>query len=155
MAVARDTLTIQRLGFGGRVVAFCIALGGATPLAVASMLTPAAAGLGTHQALGLPACGWASMSGVPCPSCGMTTAFAWAARGDLLSSLIAQPMGMLLAVGSSMAVVAGVWAAVTGAQIQRPLGSVLLHRRVGWALLVVFLASWGWKIWAFKAGVHP
>lgn len=155
MAVARDTLTNPRLGVGGRALAFGVALVAAAPLAVASVLTPASAGLGTHEALGLPACGWATMSGVPCPSCGMTTAFAWAARGDLLSSLIAQPMGMLLAVGSSMAVVAGVWAAVTGAQIQRPLGSVLLHRRVGWGLLVVFLAAWGWKIWAFKAGVHP
>ena len=93
--------------------------------------------------------------GVPCPSCGMTTSFAWAMEGDLLASLIAQPMGMLLALASAMVVIGGLWAAITGAQIHRPLGDVLLRGRVGWSLLVLWLVAWAWKIWAFKAGVTP
>ena len=136
-------------------MAVAIAAAAATPLVIARGLEPASAGIGTHEALGLPPCGWAATMGVPCPSCGMTTSFAWAMEGDLLASLIAQPMGMLLALASAMVVIGGLWAAITGAQIHRPLGDVLLRGRVGWSLLVLWLVAWAWKIWAFKAGVTP
>jgi len=37
---------------------------------------------GTHRQLGLPACAIKSLTGVGCPSCGMTTTFALLAHGD-------------------------------------------------------------------------
>ena len=136
-------------------MALLIAAGGAAPLVIASMLTPAAQGMGTHTSMGLPACGFATMANIPCPTCGMTTAFTWAARGDMLSSFIAQPLGMVLALAAAMTVVAGLWASVTGAAIQRPLGAVFLRPLVGWSLLLLLLVAWGWKIWAWQAGVTP
>jgi hypothetical protein len=38
---------------------------------------------GTHRQLGLPACGFHSITGRGCPSCGMTTTFALLVHGDL------------------------------------------------------------------------
>lgn len=38
---------------------------------------------GTHRQLGLPACGFHSLTGHGCPSCGMTTTFSLLTRGDL------------------------------------------------------------------------
>lgn len=54
---------------------------------VAAMLDPYdAAGRprthGTHHQLGLPPCGLMTLTGVGCPSCGMTTAFSLLAHGD-------------------------------------------------------------------------
>jgi hypothetical protein len=53
--------------------------------------------LGTHQRLGLPPCTFYALTGLPCPSCGMTTSFALLVRGDLGSSLKANAVGTLLA----------------------------------------------------------
>jgi hypothetical protein len=52
----------------------------------------------THRQLGLPPCTFYMMTGLPCPSCGMTTSFALFVRGDLWNSLRANAVGTLLAV---------------------------------------------------------
>ena len=72
-------------------------LGGALAvLVLARWLTPHPAGLGTHEQLGLPPCGVYAWLGLPCPACGLTTAFAHLARGEVMSSLEAQPLGLPL-----------------------------------------------------------
>ncbi len=139
----------------GRCIAVLIAVAAATPLAIASTLTPATQGMGTHTALGLPPCGWAVASGMPCPSCGMTTSFTWAAHGDLWASFVTQPMGFVLALASAMTALVCLWAACTGARVQGPAEAILLRPVVGWSALVFFLAAWGWKIWAVQAGITP
>jgi hypothetical protein len=53
--------------------------------------------LETHLQIGLPPCSFRSLTGVPCPSCGMTTSFALLVRGDLENSLRANAVGTLLA----------------------------------------------------------
>ncbi|MFM7108780.1 MAG: DUF2752 domain-containing protein [Planctomycetaceae bacterium] len=70
-----------------RRLAVGFALLGVAVLCVAAILDPYdAAGRprthGTHRQLGLPACTLKSLTGVGCPSCGMTTAFALLAHGD-------------------------------------------------------------------------
>jgi hypothetical protein len=52
----------------------------------------------THLQMGLPPCTFRLMTGVPCPSCGMTTSFALLVRGDLGNSLRANAVGTLLAI---------------------------------------------------------
>jgi hypothetical protein len=51
----------------------------------------------THRQLGLPPCTFRFATGVPCPSCGMTTSFALLIRGDVWNSLRANAAGTLLA----------------------------------------------------------
>ena len=65
--------------------------------AVALQLRPDPRGHGTHQQLGLPACGFRLVTGYPCPGCGMTTSFACFVRGDFAASAEANPAGLLLA----------------------------------------------------------
>ena len=51
-------------------------------LAVAGSLQPSPAGLGTHEQLGLPSCTFRWLFGMRCPSCGMTTSWSHAMRGQ-------------------------------------------------------------------------
>jgi hypothetical protein len=52
----------------------------------------------THRQLNLPPCAFRTATGLPCPSCGMTTSFALLVRGDVINSLRANAVGTLLAV---------------------------------------------------------
>jgi hypothetical protein len=51
----------------------------------------------THRQLGLPPCSFKTMTGLPCPSCGMTTSFSLLMHGDIWNSLQANAVGTLLA----------------------------------------------------------
>jgi hypothetical protein len=62
--------------------------------ALAAWLRPDASGIGTHMELGLPPCGFYVVFHKPCPSCGMTTAFAWIMHGHPVRALQAQPAGV-------------------------------------------------------------
>jgi hypothetical protein len=53
--------------------------------------------LETHTQMGLPPCTFKTVTGLPCPSCGMTTSFALLMHGDVWNSLKANAVGTLLA----------------------------------------------------------
>jgi Na+/melibiose symporter-like transporter len=118
-------------------------------LAVAAYLTPSGTGVGTHEQLGLPSCGWVIFMEVPCPTCGMTTAFSHAARGDLIASFAAQPLGCVLAVSTAVALLISLLVMVTGAPLARPLGA-LWGRRTGWWIAAAVLAAWIYKLLSFR-----
>lgn len=73
------------------------ALGLVAVFVVACRLRPDPRGFGTHTQLGLPSCAFKVVTGTPCPTCGMTTSFAWFVRGRLDRSWRANPAGSLLA----------------------------------------------------------
>jgi hypothetical protein len=79
-----------------------IALGLVAVFAIAFCLDPYRGGqtwrMETHTQLGLPPCTFKTLTGLPCPSCGMTTSFALLVRGDLWHSLQANWVGTILAV---------------------------------------------------------
>ena len=79
-----------------------IALGLVGVFGVAAWLNPyeedgSARRLETHLQLGLPPCTFRVLTGLPCPSCGMTTSFSLLMHGDLENSLRANAVGTLLA----------------------------------------------------------
>jgi hypothetical protein len=75
-------------------------------LATAIFLHPDGRNYGTHQQLGLPPCSFYCLFGVPCPTCGMTTAWAHLMHGGVLASLRTNAGGTLLAL---LAIAAAPW----------------------------------------------
>lgn len=84
-----------------RITLLAFAVVFAVVLVIAVRLNPYQGGQtltqATHRQLGLPACSFYSMTGIPCPSCGMTTSFALLVRGDVISSMRANWVGTSLA----------------------------------------------------------
>ena len=116
-----------------------------TVLGVAAWLRPDPTGHGTHTQLGLPPCGMMVNTGIPCPSCGMTTAFAFAIRGNVIESLRAQPFGTLLFLGTVLVALAAPVALVR----RIPVLARMDGARPVLALKVVallFALAWAWKI---------
>ncbi len=132
-----------------RLIGTAVAICAAGILGLAAWLEPSPTGLGTHSQLAMPPCGWIVMVDVPCPTCGMTTAFAHAANGNLLWALWVQPMGGVLAVGVAMALLVGAYTAATGSRV-----AVLLSRlwggRAAWALGLGLGGAWLYKILIYK-----
>jgi hypothetical protein len=129
---------------GERVAAAVIASGLLAVLIIAARLEPDPSGSGTHAQLGLPACGWAMSLNQPCPTCGMTTAFALAADARPWDSFKAQPMGFALAVGSAAGFWLALYVAATGSHLGRRCARMLRPRWL-WAGAGLFLASWAYK----------
>jgi hypothetical protein len=95
-----------------RVALGLLAIGLLAPSLVASRLTPDRLGYGTHRQLGLPPCGFLTQLKIRCPTCGMTTAWSHAVRGEWTSAASASAAGTLLA---ALTWVGAAWAAVTAA----------------------------------------
>lgn len=138
-ALAADAVRRRRLA---ALLAFA-ASGGL--LLVAWFLKPSSEGFGTHRALGLPACTWPDRFGVPCPSCGMTTSFALAAKGRIVESFLAQPMGCALALATGMAAVGSLWTLASGRTVV-PVFSRAWNSRTAWLFGLAVLLAWGYKI---------
>lgn len=122
------------------VVAGCVAI-----LGVAAWIDPNPGGVGTHRQLGFGACGFLLTTGLPCPTCGMTTSFAHTVRGQLFSAFWSQPAGALLALLTAGLALLGVVVAITGRRLE-----VNWYRinpmRVMVGCIVIFLGSWVFKI---------
>jgi hypothetical protein len=133
-----------------RIVGAVVAIAAAGILGVAAWLEPSPTGLGTHsQIMAMPPCGWIAMLDVPCPTCGMTTAFAFAAEGNLAAAAWAQPFGAALAVAVAVALVVGAYTALTGSRVA-VLFTRLWGRRAAWGLGLGLGAAWVYKVLVYK-----
>ncbi|MGE5612468.1 MAG: DUF2752 domain-containing protein [Bacillota bacterium] len=131
-----------------RLAALAVALGCLAVLATALILPPSPGGVGTHRGLGLDACSLLVRTGVPCPTCGMTTSFSYFVRGQVLASLYVQPMATVLAFLAALTFWAGLYVAMTGRPGHRLLRSVL-PRYYLIPLFTLAVLAWVWKI-----GIH-
>ena len=123
-----------------RLRGLLIALVGASVVTTAAWLLPRPSGYGTHRQLGLPSCSFLVRRGYPCPGCGMTTAFAAMAHGQVAQALRAQPFGTLL-----FAAVAAMGAveALSGRDI---LGRFRPKMWWLWVALAGWLVGWAVKV---------
>lgn len=128
-----------------RLIAAGVAAGCATVLVAAASLTPDPRGQGTHEQLGLPPCTMVMFTGYPCPTCGMTTAFAYAVRGRFIAAFSAQPAGLAIALGVMAAFGLSGGTLVTGR-----VWAVNWYRvtpgRIALVVVLVVLAAWGYKL---------
>ncbi|HVU64090.1 MAG TPA: DUF2752 domain-containing protein [Phycisphaerales bacterium] len=140
------TRPVLRASIGTRLLAAFLGLIALSVLILAARLVPDPRGMGTHQQLDLPPCGWLLATGYPCPTCGMTTAFSNAAHARARASFEAQPFGALFAIATAIFF----WGAMHVAVFASNLGRVferLLAPRYLWPGLILFLAAWGYKAW--------
>ena len=79
-----------------RLTGLTLALPTGAVLGTALWLQAYPAGVGTHRQLGLGGCTVLTLTGYPCPMCGMTTTFTHMAHLQILDALKTQPFGVLL-----------------------------------------------------------
>lgn len=136
-----------------RIFSFGISFGCLTLFYISAKLVPDGRGIGTHEQLGLPACGFVQIFGMPCPSCGFTTSFALFVRFRWWESFWNQPAGFAIALAAVMVAWVGLYEAVTGRPAHRLFGRYVTARGVFGAALFVLLA-WAWKIALVKVMHH-
>lgn len=123
--------------FAGFVLLGCLAV-----LAVAVYVDPE----GPPSQLGGP-CGMLVTTGLPCPTCGMTTAFAYTVRGRWLRAAWAQPAGFVFALGTIGLAVVAVGVLIRGRWPRIGVG-LIRPDRLFLGLLVLLLGAWAFKICA-------
>jgi hypothetical protein len=111
-AIYARAQSLDRLSLPSRLGALAISLSCLAVLLVAAKLQPSPNGLGSPRQLGLQECQFESRTGLPCPTCGMTTSFAHFVRGQIPASLWVQPMGTLIALLTTMAFWAALYIAI-------------------------------------------
>jgi hypothetical protein len=135
-----------------RLLSFLFLAASIAVVVTAAALDPDPRGVGTHEQIGLPPCGFLRDHGVPCLSCGMTTAFSAMAHADPALAVRANPFGSLLFLVVLLAPLHFARTLVSGAdplQILRtrratiilPLSGVLLL--VNWGVMVLIARARG------------
>jgi hypothetical protein len=129
----------------GRFVWALLGAGCASVVSLSAWLQPSANGYGTHRQLGLPPCEFGSMTGIPCPGCGLTTSFAHMAHGHVISGFVAHLMGPPLFLMVLFVALYAPYAIVK----KRPLVTLLDARPS--APWLVLTSSLGLLTWALRA----
>jgi len=125
-------------------VAYRLALAGFALLVLVLLMTarvlePDPRGYGTHEQLGLTACYFQVTTGLPCPTCGATTAWSHVLRGNLAQAVAVNLGGALSCAAALVGVPWLLLAATLGRwPVIQPQFRPLLILATAW-LLVVFL----------------
>ena len=96
-------------------------------------------------------CAMITLTGQPCPSCGMTRSFAWAARFAFQQSFLYNPAGMVLFWGITAGGAVGAMRLVRrNPNLWSPSGNVVLAAVLVWTL-GLYLLPWLLRV----AGINP
>lgn len=136
-----------------RGVGLVLALPSWTVLSIAHWLQPDPAGFGTHRQLGLAGCTVMTLTGWPCPMCGMTTTFSHLAHGEILAGALNQPFGVVLFSMTALAAVVGAIDLIGGqGAYKRVLRWIKPYeQRIAAGLLFGLVGGWIWKM----VEMHP
>jgi Protein of unknown function (DUF2752) len=112
-------------------------------------LHPDPRGIGTHEQLGMEPCGWAQgPDGIPCPTCGVTTAACQLVHLHPIDAVVTQPFGAALALaGLALAGTAAFCLARQKSFLD--LIAWLPYGTIAVGFTVLLLASWLYKYWTF------
>ncbi len=133
-----------------RTIAGAVALAASLCVGALAPLQPDARGHGTHEQLGWDACGWPIQYGIPCPTCGCTTAACLLVHGRVFAALAAQPFGAVLAAFGLVLGVHGALCLLRGRSFVDLLVRLPFWRLLGGAFVLMLLA-WGYKYLMWEA----
>jgi len=127
-----------------RLVAVLFAAAATVALIVLLPLSPDGRGYDTHTQLGLEPCGWPAVHGIPCPTCGCTTAACHLVHGSVISAFVTQPFGAALALVGLLLGVHALYCLVRGRSfldllVRVPAAKILI------VAVALFFAAWGYK----------
>ena len=142
----RVVVPIRNGASTGRLVHAAIAVGLCMTLLLSWWLKPDPRGVGTHEQLLLLPCNFYRLTELPCPFCGMTTAFAHMARGQVAEALLAQPMGAVGFVACLLSLLIVTGAAVTGKDALSHFSRLIWNTRLSWVVGGMLAAAWIFKI---------
>ena len=114
-------------------------------LAVARWLKPALIGYGTHTQLGLPPCNFLLLTHLPCPSCGLTTSFAWAIRLQFGKAFSANPFGILAFLGTVSLIPTSIFLLWRRISFRRITENAHFTKAV-YAATALYFVSWAYKL---------
>lgn len=136
-----------------RLFSLGLAAGSGSVLGIAAWLTPDPRGYATHTQLGLGSCTFLTLTGYPCPMCGMTTTFALFAHIHPLDALLNQPFGLVM-----FGLTLGAFSISLAELLQpRDRWSRLLHKlapyesRLATMFLVAMGLGWLYKVWLIRS----
>ncbi len=115
-------------------------------------LVPSSRGIGTHESMGLPPCGFLTLTGIPCPSCGLTTSFAHFLHGHFQAAFVVQPFGFIFYVTLMMLAGVSLYAVAREVPFSRIISSARFEKGQ-FVLLIIFVFSWFYKIWSMKGTI--
>lgn len=105
------------------------------------------AGVIQQRAIPMLPCGFKTLSGLPCPACGSTRAFATLATGEVGHAFVLNP----LAVGSVLVIFLALLmtcldAALTSGRVATKLAGAWSPRMWGWLAGLLVVANWGYLV---------
>ena len=131
-----------------RVFSALVILTGGFFVVILALVPPDPRGYGTHELLGMAPCSWPSGGGVPCPTCGVTTAACHLVHLSPLKAVATHPFGAALAAS-------GIWLMLAaGICLIRGTSFVDKLSRLPYATLLLsagalLLGSWAYKFLIF------
>ena len=132
-----------------RVFAAAVAVAASIAFATLARIAPDPRGHGTHEQLGLDAWGWPRSYGIPCPTCGCTTAACLLVHGRVLDAFVTQPFGAAFAAVGTLVGVHATLCLLRG----RSFADVIV-RWPFWRIVlggfVLLLLSWGYTWFPWK-----
>ena len=138
----------QQLPGGVSYARWCaglVLLGCISVIVLALWLRPDPRGYGTHEQFGSGPCGFMIVTGYPCPTCGMTTAFCHTVRGQFWRALRAQPAGFVFALATIAAAGSALWTLVVG-RWPAHLSMLVTNYWFFITLLALLLGGWAFKL---------
>lgn len=135
----------DRLGREQRLMLAALGAGLLTLLALALKLEPDRTGYGTHRQLGLPPCTFVTLFGNRCPSCGMTTSWAYLMQGQWTRAVEANSGGTLLGL---LALLAAPWTLASSVRGRLVWGDPGQRAYIAVVIVVVVVTmmQWGWRM---------
>ena len=107
-------------------------------------LDPDPRGLGTHEQLGMTPCSWPATLGMPCPTCGCTTAAVLLIHLSPWRALVTQPFGAGLAAGGIAFAVLALLCLVRGESFVERI-AMLPYGTLTLVAIALLLGSWFYK----------